>query len=116
MRVFISQPMNGKTKEEIDAARRVACKLLEMSGHEVQSGYVEIVPETYNTALWCLGESLKVLANCDVLYYIGERDKNTKLPRGCEAEIHCAGSYGIPVLYGEKGLQQLCFAGLRAQL
>lgn len=116
MVVFISQPMRGKSAEEIVKDRDFACRMLELAGHEVRSGYVDIVPETYNTALWCLGESLKILANCDVLYYVGERDKNTELPRGCEAEIHCAGSYGIPVLYGEKGLQQLCFAGLRAQL
>ncbi len=116
MRVFISQPMKGKTKEEIYADRNFACRMLEKVGHVVEDSYIDVPPESVNEALWCLGESLKILSRCDVLLYIGERDRNTKLPRGCEAEIHCAGSYGIPVLYGEKGLQQLCFAGLRAQL
>ena len=111
MRVFISQSMKGKTREEIDADRAIACELLEMAGHMVEGGYVDVPPNTRNEALWCLGESLKILSRCDVLLYIGEHDRNTKLPRGCEVEIHCAGVYGIPVCYGEKGLQQLCSAG-----
>lgn len=113
MKIFISQPMNDKTKEEIDAARAVASKLLEMSGHEIESGYVSVPPQTKQEALWCLGESLKILSRRDALLYIGERDRNTKLPRGCEAEIHCAGSYGIPVFYGEEGLRRLCFQRLK---
>lgn len=116
MRVFISQPMKGKTKEEIDAERAFACRMLEKTGHVVESGYIDVPPKCMNEALWCLGESLKILSRCDVLLYIGERDRNTKLPRGCEAEIHCAGSYGIPVLYGKEGLRRLCFLGLQESI
>lgn len=116
MRVFISQPMKGKTKEEIYADRALACRLLEKVGHVVEDSYVNVPPKSVNEALWCLGESLKILSRCDVLLYLGERDRNTKLPRGCEAEIHCAGSYGIPVFYGEEGLRRLCFLGLQENI
>lgn len=113
MKIFISQPMKGKTQKEIEDDRAYACRLLELDGHEVMTGYVVNPPKTKNEALWCLGASLKILSRCDVLLYIGERDKNTKLPRGCEAEIHCAGSYGIPVFYGEEGLRRLCSQGVK---
>lgn len=116
MRVFISQPMKGKTKEEIYADRALACRLLEKVGHVVEDSYIDVPPKSVNEALWCLGESLKILSRCDVLLYLGERDRNTKLPRGCEAEIHCAGSYGIPVFYGEEGLRRLCFLGLQENI
>lgn len=116
MRVFISQPMKGKTKEEIDADRAFACWLLEKTGHVVEGGYVGVPPKCMNEPLWCLGESLKILSRCDVLLYLGERDRNTKLPRGCAAEIHCAGSYGIPVLYGKEGLHRLCFLGFQENI
>ena len=116
MRVFIRQPMKGKTKEEIDADRDFACRLLELAGHMVENRYIDVPPKSMNEALWCLGESLKILSRCDVLLYIGERDRNTKLSRGCEAEIHCAGSYGIPVLYGKEGLRRLCFLGLQENI
>lgn len=113
MKIFISQPMKGKTKEEIEADSSLVCRLLELAGHEVFGGYQDNTPKTKHDVLWCLGASLKILSRCDALLYIGERDKNTELPRGCEAEIHCAGSYGIPVFYGEEGLRRLCFQGLK---
>ena len=112
MKIFISQPMKDKTKEEIEADSALVCRLLELAGHEVFGGYQDNTPKTKHEALWCLGASLKILSRCDALYYIGERAKNTELPRGCEAEIHCAGSYGIPVLFGEDVLPRLCFQGL----
>lgn len=113
MKIFISQPMKGKTKKGIEADRAIACWLLELAGHGVMTGYIDNPPKTKHEALWCLGASLQMLSNCDALLYIGERDKNTELPRGCEAEIHCAGAYGIPVFYGEEGLRRLCFQGLK---
>jgi hypothetical protein len=116
MRVFISQPMEGKTKKEIEADRDFACTLLEKTGHVVENRYIELPPKSMDGALLYLGESIKILSCCDVLLYIGERDRNTKLPRGCEAEIHCAGSYGIPVLYGKEGLRRLCFIGLQESI
>lgn len=116
MRVFISQPMKGKTRKEIDADRDFACTLLEKTGHVVENRYIDIPPKSMNEALLYLGEQIKILSYCDVLLYLGERDRNTKLSRGCEAEIHCAGSYGIPVLYGKEGLRRLCFLGLQENI
>lgn len=51
MRVFISQPMKGKTKEEIDAARDFACRMLEKTGHVVENGYIDVPPKCMNEAL-----------------------------------------------------------------
>lgn len=46
MKIFISQPMKGKTKEEIEADSALACRLLELAGHEVLGGYQDNSPKT----------------------------------------------------------------------
>lgn len=45
MKVFISQPMKGKTKEEIEADSSLACRLLELAGHEVLGGLPRQFPQ-----------------------------------------------------------------------
>ena len=46
-----------------------------------------------NQALWCLGESIKMLSEAD--YFIGVYDEE-KAYRGCAIENQVAKAYGIP--------------------
>lgn len=69
-KLFISQPMQGKSKEEIIAERKVAiCQAKEAVGDEVEiiDSYFENAPAC-NRPLWFLGESLKLLATADIAY------------------------------------------------
>ena len=62
-KLFISQPMQGKSKEEILAERKSAiCQAKEAVGDEVEiiDSYFENAP-VCNRPLWFLGESLKLL-------------------------------------------------------
>lgn len=113
MKVFISQPMKGKTKEE---TRPTAPLLVGFWNWLVMRSGVAtktITPRRSMRPCGAWAHPLKFSPAVTLCTTIGERDKNTELPRGCEAEIHCAGSYGIPVFYGEEGLRRLCFQGLK---
>ena len=70
-KLFISQPMQGKSKEEILAERKAAiCQAKEAVGDEVEiiDSYFENAPAC-NRPLWFLGESLKLLATADIAYF-----------------------------------------------
>lgn len=96
-RLFISQPMRGKTDEEILATREKA--VASAKNHlgedvEVIDSFFQNVPEVENRPLWCLGESLKLLATADVAYFAKDWDQY----RGCRIENTCAIEYGIDVI------------------
>ena len=96
-RLFISQPMRGKTDEEILAAREkaiAAAKHYLGEDVEVIDSFFQNVPEVENRSLWCLGESLKLLATADVAYFAKYWDQY----RGCRIENTCAIEYGIDVI------------------
>ena len=97
MKVFISQPMNGKSAEEILKEREkiiVHCKELYGNDMEVIESYFEQEPESKNPALYNLGKSLILLADADVAYFA----KGWENARGCKIENTCAIEYGIEVV------------------
>lgn len=95
-KLFISQPMRGKTDEEILAERKKAIEMAEkMIGKpvEVIDSFFEKAPVNAKP-LWFLGKSLELLADADVAYFApGWKDA-----RGCKIEHTCAVEYGIPVI------------------
>ena len=92
-KLFISQPMKGKTDEEILAERRKAVR----SAERVLGETVEVIDSYFQSApvdakpLWYLGESLKLLATADVAYFVTGWNK----ARGCKIEHTCAVEYNI---------------------
>ena len=91
-KLFISQPMQGKSKEEILAERKAAiCQAKEAVGDEVEiiDSYFENAPAC-NRPLWFLGESLKLLATADIAYFAAGWEG----ARGCKIEHTCAGNTG----------------------
>jgi len=92
-KLFISQPMRGKTDEEILADRKQAIeKATELVGEPV-----EVIDSFFQSApvgakpLWFLGKSLELLADADVAYFAPGWDD----ARGCIIEHDCAIAYGI---------------------
>ena len=95
-KLFISQPMQGKSKEEILAERKVAiCQAKEAVGDEVEiiDSYFENAPAC-NRPLWFLGESLKLLATADIAYFA----TGWEGARGCKIEHTCAEEYGVRII------------------
>ena len=97
-RLFISQPMRDKTPEEIKAARKravsAAKRFLKEDVEVIDSVISQNVFLPGNRALWCLGESLKLMATADVVYFAD----NWKEYRGCQIEYRCAKDYGLEVI------------------
>lgn len=92
-KLFISQPMRGKTDEEILAVREKAIKAAEKLIGEP----VEVIDSFFRSApvdakpLWFLGKSLELLSTADVAYFApGWNDF-----RGCKIEHTCAVEYNI---------------------
>ena len=95
-KLFISQPMNGKTDEEILAVREQAIK----SATDLLGEEVEVIDSFFQNAptdarpLWFLGKSLELLSTADVVYFA----KDWENYRGCKIENICAIEYGITVI------------------
>ena len=101
-KLFISQPMRGKTDEEILAERKKAIESAERNLGEP----VEVIDSFFQNApadarpLWFLGKSLELLSTADIAYFA----KGWEDARGCRTENQCAIEYGIEVIedYTEK--------------
>lgn len=95
-KLFISQPMRGKTNEEILAVREKAIKSAERQLGEP----VEVIDSFFKDApaeakpLWFLGKSLELLSTADVVYFA----KDWEQYRGCRIENQCAIEYGIDLV------------------
>ena len=95
-KLFISQPMRGKTNEEILAAREKAIKSAERhlgESCEVIDSFFQDAPVDASP-LWFLGKSLELLSTADVAYFA----KGWEEARGCRIENTCAIEYGIDVI------------------
>lgn len=95
-KLFVSQPMNGKSDKEIlDERNRLIAEAEERSGEkfEVLETFFRGAPADA-TPLWYLGESLKLLGTADFAVFApGWQDY-----RGCRIEHDAAVAYGIPIV------------------
>lgn len=101
---MISQPMAGKTDDEIKIARDSAIKTLSDKGYEVvntlftnewysqermkERGVVQV-------PLCFLAKSLENMSLCHVAYFCKGWEKS----RGCKIEHEAAKEYGLKVIY-----------------
>lgn len=93
LKVFISQPMNGKTNEEIIKERE---ELTEFAKAKLGSD-VEIIDSYFKDAphdmkpLWFLGKSFELLSTADACVFA----KGYEKARGCVMEHKACENYGI---------------------
>src|SRR5574344_2552223 len=101
---MLSQPMNGKTEEEIIATREKAIMALEAMGYEIvntlftdewyskekmeERGVVQI-------PLCFLAKSLENMSLCHAAYFC----KGWEKTRGCRIEHDAAVAYGLEIIY-----------------
>lgn len=96
-RLFVSQPMRGKTDEQILAEREIAvAEAKRLLGEEVEviDSFFQGVCFEDNKPLYLLGKSLELMATADAIYCAPGYEK----ARGCRIEKLCALEYGIPVV------------------
>lgn len=94
MKVFISQPMNGKTDEEILKERNQAIEKIKKQYEDVEiieSYFEDYNPSDGNTPLKYLSKSIELLADADVALFLDGWNK----ARGCRIEHECCIQYGI---------------------
>ena len=99
MKIFISQPMVDKTNEEILNERNRLFNLFRLIVPSSQE--VEVIDSFFEDAphdakpLWYIGESIKLMADADVVYFCKDWHKY----RGCTIEHECAVCYGKKIIY-----------------
>lgn len=106
MKAMLSQPMGGKSEEEIVETRNRAIAALEEQGYEIvntlftdewyrrenmeERGVVQI-------PLCFLAKSLENMSLCHAAYFC----KGWEQARGCRIEHEAAVAYGLTVIYEE---------------
>lgn len=106
MKAMLSQPMGGKTDEEIVATRERALRAIKENGYEVVNTL--FTDEWYNDEnmkargvvnipLCFLAKSLENMSLCHMAYFC----KGWENARGCLIEHEAAKAYGMVILYEE---------------
>ena len=104
MKAMLSQPMAGKTKEEIISTRERAIAVLKERGYEIintlftdewysQEAMMERGVE--NRPLCFLAKSLENMSLCHAAYFC----KGWENARGCRLEHEAAKAYGMTIIY-----------------
>lgn len=102
VRLFISQPMRGKTNEQIEREREELVEIAEAvyfgrGGVEVIDSFFKgglNAPAGAKAPLYYLSKSLELLATADAVIFA----KDWQGARGCRIEHECAKQYGVPMI------------------
>lgn len=96
MKVFISQPMKGKTKQEIIDERESIVDYLKDNGHTIiPSIIVEEYPETIAERVWYLGFEIIEISKADAVYFMDGWENSN----GCKIEHAVALEYGLKIIH-----------------
>ena len=90
MKLMISQPMRGKTNEQIKAERKSLVEELEKQGHEVLDTVFDLAPKDCDTAIYYLSKSIEFLGQADGVVFM----PGWQQARGCRIEYQVATEYG----------------------
>lgn len=116
--IFISQPMTGKSEEEILATRQKEIdkihQLFDADGIEINiiASYIddatrkhfkEHVSDDINWDIFWLSQSLERLAMADMIWLCD----GWEYSNGCNIELECATRYGISIMYPESTLKRV---------
>jgi len=95
--IFISQPMRGKTDDEIKLERqRIVDTCIHEYGNDIEiiDSFFERSPHDANPA-WFLGKSIELLSTADAVYFADGWEN----ARGCRIEHQIAVNYGIRIIH-----------------
>ena len=110
--IFISQPMSGRSEEEILATRQKEIEkihqLFDADGVEINiiASYIddatrkrfeEHVSDNINWDIFWLSQSLERLAMADMIWLC----EGWEYSKGCNVELECAIQYGLGIMYPE---------------
>ena len=116
--IFISQPMTGKSEEEILATRQKEIdkihQLFDADGEQVNiiASYIndatrkhfkKHVSDDINWDIFWLSQSLERLAMADMIWLCD----GWEYSNGCNIELECAIRYGVGIMYPESTLKRV---------
>ena len=106
LKAMLSQPMVGKTQEEIVETRERAIRALQERGYEIvntlftDEWYDEEAMKEHGVVqipLCFLAKSLESMSLCHAAYFC----KGWEQARGCRIEHETAKAYGLEIIYEE---------------
>lgn len=96
MKVMLSQPMGGRSEEEIQRERKeIIEKFNKMHIEVIDTYFEEEEPKCHNVGVYYLAKSIEAMKDIDALFMC----KNWQLARGCRIENQVAKEYGVKILY-----------------
>ena len=95
MDLMISQPMKGKTNEQIREERANLIKKLEEQGNKVLDTVFENAPANEDIAIYMLSQSIRYIGKVDGVVFM----RGWESARGCKIEHQVAVEYGKQVFY-----------------
>ncbi|MDR3243557.1 MAG: DUF4406 domain-containing protein [Elusimicrobiota bacterium] len=95
MKVIISQPMKGKSEQQVREERASLVKAIEAKGDTVVDTVFPDVTGKGNIPLKYLAKSLEFIADADVVVFMDGWEN----ARGCKIEHQCCIDYGIKTDY-----------------
>nr|DAQ65717.1 MAG TPA: protein of unknown function (DUF4406) [Caudoviricetes sp.] len=87
---MISQPMRGKTNEQIKQEREELVRQLEEQGYEVVDTVFENAPANEDVAIYMLSQSIRYIGKVNGVVFM----KGWENARGCRIEHQVAIDYG----------------------
>lgn len=97
-KIMISQPMRGKTIEQIRKERIHAIDSLERGGFLVINSIVSgKIPKDADEAIYNLSKAIRIMSRVDGVFFM----KGWEQARGCRIEHEVATLYGKEIIYEE---------------
>ena len=95
-KVMISQPMNGKTNEQIREEREeLVIRLAEEGLQVIDTIIKEDAPKDVDEAIYYLAKSIEFIGQVDIVLFM----KGWEKARGCRIEHQVAVEYGKEIIY-----------------
>lgn len=95
-KVMISQPMRGKTNEQIREEREeLVIRLAEEGLQVIDTIIKEDVPKNIDEAIYYLAKSIEFIGQVDIVVFM----KGWEKARGCRIEHQVAVEYGKDIVY-----------------
>lgn len=110
MKIFISQPMHGRSDDEILNERaEIAKNLEEVFGKDVKiiDSFTKSSEDISKGRIWMLGGSIQLMFDADVLVFVEGYEK----AKGCMIEKQVAVLYNLKILFyskKDKKLKEAC--------
>jgi hypothetical protein len=98
MKIAISQPMKGKTKEEILEERKRVLEIAKIKGDEVIDTVFDDYKDEGNISIKCLARSIEAIADVDAVIFMN----GYAAARGCSVEYLVCAEYGIRAIFEDE--------------